>query len=289
MNRARNGRRGAALLMVLWLLGLLTVVVGGFVLVSRTEALQGRAARSGTQARYAAEAGIDYAMARVQDPLVERRWHADGRAYRLPFDGAEVEIRIVDESGKVDLNAADAEILARLFMALEIDEDTARGLAGAILDWRDADDLLQPVGGAESAQYAAAGRPYGARNAPFDSVAELQLVLGMTPAFYRAAAPHLTVFSGLALPNPQFAQGPVLEALGLDPLQREEILAAREAADAVDPGLGVAAFGTGSYSIESTATLADGATAHVSATVRAGGGPGGRIYVPLNWRLGEVF
>lgn len=278
-------QRGAALLVVLWLLALLTVLVGGFALVSRTEALQGRAMRGGTQAQFAARAGIDYAMLRLQDPLDVRRWSPDGRTYRLAFDDARLEIRIVDESGKVDLNTAEPELLARLFLALEVDEDDAYALAQAIAEWRDTAGL--------SRWAAAGGRPGdggyvldGPRHAPFESVGELQLVDGVTPEIHRAAAPHLTVHTGLALPSPDFAQEPVLRALGLDDLQREERLAARE-----DPeqAPGVAVFGTGTYSIDSTATLGDGSTALVSATVRAGSGLGGRIYQPLSWRLGEVF
>nr|WP_246505623.1 type II secretion system protein GspK [Coralloluteibacterium stylophorae] len=278
------------MLLVLWLLALLTVLVGGFGLASRTEALQGRAMRSGTQARLAAQAGIDYAMLRLQDPDPLRRWHPDGRGYRMPFDGVEVELAIVDESGKIDLNAADPALLAQFFATRGLDEDAAARLAGAVVDWRDPDELSPPGGGAESADYADAGRPYGAKNAPFDTVAELQQVLGMTPALYRDSAAAFTVFSGLAVPNPTFAQAPVLVALGLDEEQILAQLALRGEGAGIDPELDPAAvaLGTGTYSIDASVTMPDGTAAVIAAVVRAGGGPGDRVYVPLSWRLGEI-
>lgn len=291
MTGRRPAIQGAALLLVLWLLALLTVLVGGFGLVSRTEALQGRAMRSGTEARLAAQAGIDYAMLRLQDPDPLRRWHPDGRTYRMPFDGAEVALVVVDESGKIDLNAADLALLAQFFAARGLDEDAATRLAGAVVDWRDPDELSPPAGGAESADYADAGRPYGAKNAPFDTVAELQQVLGVTPALYRDSADALTVFSGLAMPNPSFAQAPVLVALGLDDEQVQAQLALREEGTDRDAELDPAAvaLGTGTYSIDASVTMPDGSTAMIAAVVRADGGPGGRVYVPLSWRLGEIY
>jgi len=57
--------RGAALLLVLWLLVLLTGLVSVFALTARTEGLQGRFLGRSTAARYAAEAGIELAALRV--------------------------------------------------------------------------------------------------------------------------------------------------------------------------------------------------------------------------------
>src|SRR3546814_11230288 len=48
----------------------------------------------------------------------------------------------------------------------------------------------------------------------------------MTPAIYARVAPLLTVYSGQARPDPNFASGQVLQALGEDP---EPILARRKA------------------------------------------------------------
>src|SRR5690606_1299497 len=173
-------------------------------------------------------------------------WLPDGRPYRWTFGAADVEVRIVDESGKVDLNAADAGLLGSLFRVLGADEEQADAVAGAIVDWRDGDQLTQPMGGAEDPQYASAGLPYGAKDAPFETVAEVEQVLGMDRALFEAAVRHLTVFSGLPQPDQRFASGEVLQALGSDPAL---VLQQREGA--AGPGPDLVGAGSGTYSIDS--------------------------------------
>src|SRR3546814_16905132 len=90
-----------------------------------------------------------------------------------------------------------------------------------ISDWSSdvcsSDLLTQPQGGAEDPAYASAGLAWGAKDAQFDTVAEVEQVLGMTPAIYARAAPLLTVYSGQARPDPNFASGEVLQALCEEP------------------------------------------------------------------------
>ena len=286
--------RGAALLLVLWLLALMTGLVSVFALSARTEGLQGRFLARSTAARYAAEAGLELAAVHLTGPDMARRWVPDGRPNRVAFDGYVVDVRVVDESAKVDLNVATPDLLAALMTAVGTDFDRARTIAGAIADYRDADDLLTPEGGAEDPQYAAAELPYGAKDRPFDSVTELRQVLGMDQALYEKLRPHVTVYTGLARPNPTFAAMPVLRALGLPADQLALVLAQRTQAipgqvpqDAAQLG-SLAAQGTGTYSISSLATRADGSRAQIGAAIRIGGGGSfGQLYLPLSWRVGE--
>jgi len=62
------GTRGSALILVLWLIVLLTALVGGFALAARTENLQGRVLARGIVASNAARAGMEYALTRVALP-----------------------------------------------------------------------------------------------------------------------------------------------------------------------------------------------------------------------------
>ncbi len=277
--------RGAALLLVLWLTALLAALIGAFAVTARMESLQGQIARDGTVARERARAGIDYALVRIADQQHRTHWLPDGRAYDWTFAGSQVRVRAVDESGKVDLNQADARLLEQLLRVRGIPEETAPALAAAILDWRDADSLSQPQGGAEDPDYAAAGLEYGAKDAPFESVAELQQVLGMTPEFYDRVAPFLTLYSGRTLPDANYAPGPVLAAMGLD---AERILAQRELPPDQAGGQLVGG-GSGTYSIESHAKLRDGREATLRAVIRAGGGPvPGMAYTVLRWEEGAA-
>ncbi|HLT44719.1 MAG TPA: type II secretion system minor pseudopilin GspK [Luteimonas sp.] len=289
MNRHRNRIRargsGAALVLVLWLVALLAALIGAFAMTAQTEYLRGRTLGASLVAGQAARAGLEYATTRVSHPDLRLQWAPDGRPYAWSFAGAEVEIRIVDESGKFELNAADAASLSTLMRVLGAEPAQADAVAAAIVDWRDGDDLTQPQGGAEDPQYAAAGLPWGAKDAPFETVAEVEQVLGMTPALYATLAEHLTIHSGLPMPDARFAAAPVLEALGVDPAP---VLANRER----PPQPGDPSFvgaGSGTYSIESRARLRDGRESALRAVVRLGpGGVPGSAFTVLRWEEGAL-
>ncbi|TWI05054.1 general secretion pathway protein K [Luteimonas cucumeris] len=278
--------RGAALLLVLWLIVLLTSLVGAFAMTARMEHLQGRVLSQGVVADQAARAGLEYALTRLDDSDPRRQWHPDGRDYNWRFGDARVQLKIVDESGKIDLNTADAVLLAGLWQALGVDQDVAARLASAIIDWRDGDVFSQAQGGAEDPQYAQEDLPYGAKDAPFESVAELQQVLGMTPELYAKAEPYLTVFGGSERPDPRFADGVVLQALGLD---AEALLEQRKAP--VDPAAPetFVGFGSGTYSVDSRARLPDGRETVLRAVVRTGANRiPGSAYTALRWEEGAT-
>lgn len=276
--------RGAALVLVLWLLALLSSLVAVFALTARVEGLQGRVLAERAAAQEVARAGLEYAVSRLLDPDPARHWRPDGQVHAWQFDGTPVEIRVVDETGKVDLNLADAPLLSNLMRALGAEPEAADALAAAIVDWRDPDPLSQPAGGAEDADYAAAGRPHGAKDAPFEAVSELRRVLGMPPDLYRRLAPHLSVTSGHPRPDAAYAQAPVLAALGLDPAP---ILAERER---IAAGIEPAPFmgrGSGTYSIESRARSARGGETALQAVVRASARDvPGSVYTALHWQEG---
>lgn len=290
----KRANRGAALLLVLWLLLLMAGLVAVFAFSARVEAIQGSALRTQAMGRLAAEAGIEVAALRLNQPDPANRWLPDGRPYGFEFEGQRIELRIVDESAKVDLNLADVALLANLMRALGVEDTRAGQLAAVIQDWRDPDDLLSMEGGAEDRDYAAARREYGARDAPFTTVSELQQLLGMDEATYRLLAPHVTIHGGQPRPRPDFAQGAVLQALGLSPEQVAQLLAAREA---WQPGLPLpvlpggdtlAVVGSGTYSVVSRAVRPDGRQVEVTATLRMGAAAGlGQLYAPLAWRVGE--
>jgi general secretion pathway protein K len=289
----RTHQRGVALLLVMWMIVLLTALIGAFALTAKIEGLQGRVLHRGVIADQAARAGVEYALVRVADPDPRRQWRPDGQPYAWTFDGTQVEVTLTDENGKIDLNQADATLLALLFAQVgALEQPEAAKLAAAVLDWRDPDSLTQPEGGAEDADYAAAERHYGAKDAAFESVAELEQVLGMTPALYAKLAPELTVFSGRTRPDPAFASSGVLRAMGVDP---DSVIGRRRAWDPssgapapiLEGGEPLVSSGSGTYSIDSRARLRDGREAMLRVVVRAGGNElPGSAYTPLRWEEG---
>jgi general secretion pathway protein K len=279
--------RGAALVLVLWLIALMTALVGAFALSARVEHLQERVLDDDARGQERARAGLEYALMRLSPDPLRAPWQADGRTYRWQFDGARIEIQVLDENGKINLNLADVALLTAFLQALGEPVDNARQLAGAIVDWRDEDSLLQPGGGAEAQDYAAAGLPYGPRNKRFETLGELQRVLGMNGPLYRKMLPHLTLYSRQARPDPRFASAPVLTALGLD---ADLVLAQRNQPERDgDPADGSSALASssGTYSIESRVIDGSGRRSVLQAVVRNGsGGIPGRSYTVLRWEQG---
>ena len=298
---ARARERGIAFVLVLWVVAMLSVILGSFALIARTENLQSRHLFDTTQARYAAEAGLNLAIfeLRKSDPM--QKWIADGRPYRFGYGEAEIEVQINDDSGKIDINTAanNGDLLTNLFMTHGVDPDRALALSDAIKDWIDADDLKQP-NGAEAEDYRAAGLSYVPKNAPFDTVSELQQVLGMTYDLYSKIEPAITIYSGRSTPNAGFGNADTLRALYPDatPEQIDQLVQQIQSQPPggssggvlAPDGTPIMAGGGGlTYSVKSRAKLPNGASTVLDATIRMGGvSSAGRPFVILRWRDGET-
>ena len=295
----RSHSRGIAFVLVLWVIAMLSILLGSFALVARTENLQSRHLFDTTQARYAAEAGLNLAIFELRKTDPAQRWMADGRPYRFGYGDAEIELEITDDSGKIDINAASGDLLTNLFMGRGVPMDQAQALSDAIQDWRDPDDLKHP-NGAEAADYKAAGLSYTPKNAPFDTVSELQQVLGMTYDLYEKIEPGITIYSGRNSPSASYGNEVALQAMYPD-ASPEQIQQFIQQLQSQIPGSGaqpvlapdgtpvVAAGGGLTYSVKSRATLPNGASTILDATIRMGGvSAAGRPFVVLRWRDGEA-
>ncbi|HEV3241501.1 MAG TPA: type II secretion system protein GspK [Casimicrobiaceae bacterium] len=292
--RPRRGQEGIALVLVLWLTVLLTVIAGGFAYSMRTEALAARNAASLAQARALADGAIMRVAFELMRPRTQNEpWQADGMVHVWNEDSTRIAVNAIDESGRIDLNTAPDALLKNLLqVAGGLDADSAARMVDVIDDWKSPGDLKRP-NGAKAPEYQAAGLSYKPPNAPFESVAELQRVLGMTPALYAALVDNLTVFSKLPGINPAYASRTALLALPnataeiVDTYltQRQNALAARLPAP-VFPLAGLGAGAVNLWRIHTEATLTDGTTFVREAVVR----PGGDTLHPVTllvWQEGE--
>jgi general secretion pathway protein K len=290
----RDRQRGIALILVLWLTILLTVIGGSFAYGMRNEALAARNTLSLAQARALADGAIYRTVFELMRPRgLADVWATDGMVHAWDEDGSRIAVSALDESGKIDLNTApDALIKGLLQTAGALDTDAAGQLVDVIDDWKDVDDLRRP-NGAEAPDYQAAGLNYKPANAPFEAVAELQRVLGMTPAIYGRIADSLTVFSRMTGINPAFASRTVLLAVpGATPeivdayiAQRSAALAAKQPVPAF-PVAGVVGGALNLWRIRAEVTTADGVTFAREAVVRPGA-ERRRIVNILEWREGD--
>ncbi len=293
-------QRGIAFLIVLWVIALVAVLMGSFAVIARTENLQARHLLDSTRARYAAEAGINLAAYALRRNEPDKRWVPDGRPYTFSFNGAELTVKVNDESGKIDINAATPEQLQQLFKSVGgLDEQKAQEFAARVQDWRDPDDLVT-VNGAEEADYKQSGLAYGPANEPFITVGEMQQVMGMDYALFKKLEPAITVFSGRGTPNPMYASEQALMAMpGMSQDAAQNLINMRQQIPpGTDPGISgltlpdgtplIASGGGLTYSIQSNARLPNGASSTLDVTIRLGGSnSGARPFVIMRWREGD--
>jgi len=212
--RGPRRSRGAALVIVLSLLAVLGVLATGFASIAHEETLLARRHLDTTASRYAAEAGLHLTIATLLSGDASSV-PADGRLRALAIDGRDVLVSVRAANGLVDINAATAATLERVFSAAGADAELAETLAERVLDWRDSDTRTRPHG-AEDIDYAQRGLPWTARDGRFVSVDELRYLLDMPPALFRQVSPYLTVFSGAADIDPTATPSFLNEALGAD-------------------------------------------------------------------------
>ncbi|MEO8740800.1 MAG: hypothetical protein ABI537_14005, partial [Casimicrobiaceae bacterium] len=197
-----------------------------------------------------------------------------------------------DESGKIDLNTAPDNLLKGLLQSAGgLDAESAARLVDAIGDWKDPDELRRP-NGAEAPEYQAAGLKYAPANTFFETVAELQRVLGMTPALYAKLADSLTVHSRIAGVNPAFASrttllavpGATAEIVDEYLLHRRDALAANLPVPPF-PVPGVAAGTINLWRIRAEVTMSDGVSFVREAVIRPGDAR--RLLTIMEWSEGN--
>jgi DNA uptake protein ComE-like DNA-binding protein len=197
--RPRPARlRGSVLVAVLWCFVLLGAAT---ISILHTTTLELRLVKNHAdlvQARYLALAGIERARAVIVRE--ERRIETDGTCFDPtilddPQDFREVPLGrgrfsvfrparrgeparglvygLTDLGARLDVNSAS---LDELKLLPSMTEDAA----AAIVDWRDGDDDLTPLG-AERDFYASQAVPYRIRNAPIETIREMLMIRGVTP------------------------------------------------------------------------------------------------------------
>jgi len=258
MKASPDRERGIALILVIWVVTLLLVIAGSFLYAMRTDVRAARNAALIARADALAQAAVSRTLIELfkpqGGPLV---WRREDAQRTWTFDGVPVAVRFTDESAKIDINAANNELLRSLFRRAGLGEEEAAKLLDAVLDWRDQDSLKRP-NGAEEPDYAQAGLKGRPANYPFQSTEELQLVLGMRPEVYQRIAPMITVYSRQAGVNPHLAQRDVLLAIpAVTEEQVDAFLAERASAQAERrvPPIFMAAGTYASYAQVSAVTI----------------------------------
>lgn len=270
-----------ALVSVIWTVALLSVIAVSFLWSGTTSHRLVHNGLDAAQTEAIAQAAVNRAVLALLEPLPERRWRTDGMPQFFDFDDARVRIGIQDELGRIDLNNADAPLIAGLLRGAGLDMDAASRLTDKILDWRDTSPLKR-LNGAKDKDYRGAGFSYRPRNGPFQSIDELKLVMDMTPALFRRIEPAITVYSGRQFIDPQVAPPEALLALPtMDPQKVAATMATRAEQNFGIPG----SLNGRAFTIRADIERPSGAHTR-EAVVRLTGRPAQPFWV-LDWRSRE--
>jgi general secretion pathway protein K len=253
-------QQGAVLIMVLWMAIVMTVLVTIMAANIRLSATTAFHHQEGTR-EYANmmsalnRAEMELMLERMpipadqplqlnefgEEPIPLNRY--DGQALTLHYPAPEnIEVRIVDHAGKINLNRIDSNRLRLLIenrLGSGFDPQEVQAYMAAFYDWIDLNDLITPGGGAEDDYYLAQDPPYRARNNPdLESVDELLMIRGFADLFEGVNLDAAFTVYGRnrnGAVNPNLATREALALLpGMDEQWIEEILALRQSRDIRD-------------------------------------------------------
>ena len=248
-DRSTHGRRGSALLAVLWLSAGLSAIAFSVSSNVRSETDRVSTNAEGLRASYLASGAVERAMLWVL-------WGTSGMAYSnldgsprfwrpyqsrltMAFPSGDAIVEVIPEGARLNINSATPDELYRAVFAVSGDPDRSREIAQGIADWRSA----APSPTAYDQYYFTLGPTFRARHASFQEIEELLLVRGMSPELFYGnytTGPDGRLYArgglrdclsvwGSSGPFDVNASSPALmEAMGMEPAVAAAVVARRQ-------------------------------------------------------------
>jgi general secretion pathway protein K len=267
---SNGSRAGSALIVVMWVLGLLALFVLGFAFEMQLEARVTSAWRKQLKAGYLAKAGVELArmaLLETADPTMNNTepeaYLAKGQDEKLRYavwglahgSGVNLErklgegtlsVSIQPENARMNINSminiADRDATYKawesVFENAAVPKDRWDGLVDCLIDWVDPNELSH-LNGAESQYYESLSPPYQSKNRPLATVDELIMIKGFNELLpesnrtvYDAIPGYLTMYSEDAKVNINAVTRDTLMAvLNIDVQTAEEIIRERTGPD----------------------------------------------------------
>lgn len=264
--------RGYALVAAVASVAVFAAIALAVIRATQIDIVKGGGEISSARARLAAEAGMATALHGLinRDPATLAL--LDGRTQGLDFGGVRLKIALIDERGKVALNAIEAPAIDRMLSEAGMDLAQTEVARDSLLDWIDEDDEARP-GGAEAPYYAKRG--IAPRNSGLLTIDELGAIRGFSPQVIARLRPFVTVQPGAVPFSPRYASPQALNAYGNSGGAVTEIERQREATGqrtAIAFADQAPLIGR-PITISVDAAMADGAHHHSDAVVEMSGKP----------------
>ena len=192
------------MIVVLWVIGLLSLLVTSFAFDAHLEARITSYYRKRTKATYLSQSGIEIARllmakqttinmsisAKLEEDL-DDPWYSDARQFAggagvsltREYGDGEIVLEILSERARRNVNSLRREEeWEPVLEVADIPEDLWPPLIESFLDWTDRDEEPRTDGAESEDYYETLPRPYKARNGQLDSVDELLKIKGFTDA-----------------------------------------------------------------------------------------------------------
>ncbi len=203
--------RGYALIAAVASITVFAAIALAIISATRIDIVKGHGEIAAVRARLAAEAGLAITLHGLMSRDLATLALLDGRAQELEFAGSRLVITLVDERGKVAINAIEAPVIERMLKEAGLEGAQMAIARDSLLDWQDDDDETMPDG-AEAPFYARLGTT--PRNGRVQSIDELGAIRGFTPQVVARLRRFVTVEQNAVPFSPRYAGTQALAAIG---------------------------------------------------------------------------
>jgi general secretion pathway protein K len=205
--RRAAGREGAALIVALWTVLILSLLISGLAYEMHIQAGITSHARKRLKAQVAARGGVEYAkflLAKSFETSAFEEQDLEKETFRIlsknlergigvsgievEMGGAKARIDILPEAGRRNVNLLQDEDWEELLDQSGVPEEKWPELIDCFMDWTDPGDEHR-LNGAEKDDPFYKERGYAPKNAPLDTVDELLLIKGFTPEIVYGGPP----------------------------------------------------------------------------------------------------
>lgn len=222
---SRRAQRGVAVITAILIVAIGTMIAVNLVWQGRLDQRRAEAALAADQGLMYVQGAEAWAADILRQDVVDspdtdhlgEQWAIE--LPPLPVDGGAIQGRLEDLQGRFNLNnliardGTENQLARKEFERLLALVDIDPALAGAVVDWLDADTELRFPTGGEDVVYSGADPPYRTANSMITSVSELLAIAGMDRESYARLAPYLTALPQGTKLNVNTASDVVLASL----------------------------------------------------------------------------
>ena len=195
----KNGQRGVALVVVLWMSIILTVLVSSFANVIKSSIVIAGTENSILLHYAGIDSALEVAVFGIMDKKKKKVWLRPGRINKVRISGKDINIRIVDPKGLVDINRADRNMLRALFRRVTGNQSRSDEIVRQIIAKRTQKTAPTKIQNRS-----------GARQISFRHIEDLLALPAMNADMFGKMSGIITVFSGQKKINPATAPREVL-------------------------------------------------------------------------------